>query len=1007
MKQVIRRVIAVLLCVTALILVFLPSPDSYASTVRGDYEMDGSVIVKYLGNSDRVTIPDTVTRIGKDAFSGCTSIVKVTLPDSVSEIGYSAFENCINLEEISISKSVKVIDSSAFSGCSRLTTVNIPEKTRSLGSGVFAGCGLLSNVAISSSNKDYACNDGVIYTKDGKQLVQYLAGRPMTSYSMPSNVEKIGEYAFWGANNLTDVSISSKVKTIPEYAFANCGGLTNVILPYGVQSLMAYSFADCNSLRNIVIPDTVSYIDVNAFASSKNAGLDFEGGNVSPAPSPVPSQDSSQVAPEAVPSGEPVPDTGSDNALETTEDGDVVYHGDETIVGRESTTTAGPYPYLDEYGETKVLGGDALVMLSRKAPVRGYDLENAETEDDVSESGLSVNNNEDYNLIGGIFSDYTGDDPVVEIPEGTVRIGNRAFYKDGDLSQVTIPDSVTEIGDFAFAKTPLTSIAIPPSVTDIGYAAFYQCSSLLNIVIPASVKNIELGALEGTAFINNWLSDPSQGNYLIAGDGILIAYKGDGGNISIPEGVKTIGPQCFYNNRSIKGVSFPDSVTKIGEEAFNGCSGLSEIQLPPNLSAIEDRAFMGTSLKDVVIPASVKSVGIGAFDCTEAAPVSEVVFLGSELPRVSYKTTASRLSADDLRTPAFNGVKRIGVSANADLSGTDSVAMADRLGVRGEIYAITDQSASPGNVELKSVLDIPDENGAVTIDSHVSFKNRDYVMTDVSSHAFDNYGEDYYYNGKLRWAGAPLKSISVNGNASDALNSLLSEVYRTDGASETSESNAIKVLLRGDEFSDPGAASAVIPGSLENYVLTVNNDDSHREIFEGAISSEYSTGNFKLVTADISLSSMIGNVKITKFGTSKLEVCLPVPDKLRGESGIKAACLNDNLVYEPLAVSEIVVDNIPCIRFVASHMSPFAFFVIPTSQDNGSGGDSVVHVGSGDDGAVLNIEGASFLSGGSLSGVIETLNKKTVGSIEAKWFVIVILLSLSMILFLIKDKKRP
>ena len=129
MKKLIRRVTAVLLCVTALILAFIPSPDSYAATARGDYEMNGSVIVKYLGSSDRVTIPDNVTEIGKDAFSECKSLVRVVIPDTVSKIGYSAFENCTNLQEVVIPKSVKVIDSSAFSGCSKLTSVSIPEKT--------------------------------------------------------------------------------------------------------------------------------------------------------------------------------------------------------------------------------------------------------------------------------------------------------------------------------------------------------------------------------------------------------------------------------------------------------------------------------------------------------------------------------------------------------------------------------------------------------------------------------------------------------------------------------------------------------------------------------------------------------------------------------------------------------------------------------------------------------------------------------------------------------------
>ena len=996
MRKLIRRCIAVLLCVTALILVFIPSPESYASTERGDYLMNGSVIEKYKGNAERLTLPENITEIGKDAFSGCNSLVRVIIPEGVSKIGYSAFENCTSLEEVVIPKSVKAIDSGAFSGCTRLVSVSLPEKTRSLGSGVFAGCTALSNVPIASGNTEYVCSDGVIYSKNGKNLIQYLAGRPKTSYSMPSTIEKIGEYAFWGAGNLTDVKISSNVKTIPEYAFANCSGLSSVVLPYGVRSLMAYSFSDCNSLRNITIPDSVGYIDINAFASSKKVALDFEGGAVSDPASVDAGQDGGDVSSESTVSG---------NALEKTDDGEAVYHGDEPVTDRGPTTTAGPYSSVQDFAETRIVGGNALVMLSRRTPVKGVNMGDAETEDDVSESGAVSVSSDDYNLIEGIFSDYSGNDAVVNIPGETERIGNRAFYQDSYLEGVVIPDSVKEIGDFSFARSGISSVEIPPSVTDIGYAAFYECMTLSEVSIPSSVKNIELGAFEGTPFLNNWYHDPSQGDFLIVGDGILLAYKGNGGNISIPEGVKTIGPQCFFNNQTITGVYFPESVKKIGEEAFDGCKNLSGAKLPPNLKTIEDRAFMGTGISEVIIPATVRSIGTGAFDNTETTPLGAVVFLGNTIPAASAKSTASRLSAGSLRTPAFNGVKNAIISETADLSDDSSVLAPDRLGFRGAVYTITDSSKSPGNLKLVRALNVPDENGFVSIDPHVSAGGRSYVMSDVSDKAFDKYSEEYYYNGRLRWAGRALKDITIQGNSSEALEGLLAGIYKGGSPVENTENNAIKVLCRGDSFDSSAGASASIPGSTENYVLTVCDDESRRTVFEQAISREYKTGNFRLVPLDISLSSMMGNVNITKLGTSKLEICIPVPSALKGTSGIKAGALNDNLVFEPLAVSEIVVDNVACVRFVASHLSPFALFGISQPAMPSGRTGSILHVDSRG-GAETTVSGTPVFAGNTVNGVIRTLNKQVGGGVSVKWFVIVILICSALILFLIRDGQR-
>lgn len=1011
MKRIIRRVIAILLCVTALILVFVPSPESYASTVRGDYEMDGSVIVKYLGNADRVTIPNMVTEIGKDAFADCASIVKVTIPDSVTTIGYQAFENCINLEEVVIPESVRVIDSSAFSGCVRLKKVNLPEKTKSLGSGVFAGCNSLSTVPIAGGNLYYVCRDGVIYNYDGTEVVQYLAGRPYTGYSMPGSIEKIREYAFWGASNLTDLIISSKVKTIPEYAFANCSGLTNVVLPYGVQSLMAYSFADCDSLRNISIPDSVGYIDVNAFASCKSAALQFDGEVGTLTGTPAPSQTGTGTSTSTV----------SGNALQTDDSGDTVYTGDLPVSTRGNTTTAGPYDTIEDFGDTRIIGGQALVMMSRRPPVRGFDLEAAEEEDDVAESNydnIRVTNFGDYYLVNGIYSEYSGGAENVAVPSGAERIGNRAFYQNENLKAVSIPDTVTSIGDFAFAKTGLTSVKIPETVTSIGYAAFYQCEKLADVDIPESVQTIELGAFDGSGWLNLWKYDPSGSSYLIVGDGILLAYKGGGGKISIPDGVKTIGPQCFYDNDLITGVIFPDSVLTIGEEAFDGCTNLKEVSLPNNLQRIEDRAFMNTGLTQAIIPISVRSIGVGAFDNSELHPMDSVVFLGNDLPSVSYKPTAMRISGERLRTPSFNGVPSAIVSANADPRENGSVVSPESLGFRGQVYTITDSSSYPGELELKSALSEPDEEGQVVIDPHVYAGNRSYIMTNVSDLAFNNYDESNYYNGRLIWAGRALQDISIDGNESDALKNLLGGVYTTEEEPELSDNNAIAVTCDPSVFPTGNGASAVLPGSRENYILSVSSDDSTEDVFKDFIAQETGTTRMTLVPLDLSLRTMRGNINISKLGTGKLEVCIPVPQALSGKSGLYGAMLNDNYLYEPVALSEIVVDGVDCIRFVASHLSPFAVYSLERESEGASVVQSVTGSTTPETGEIMGYstgagtisvsssDNANYLSDNRMEVVVNTLNKKVGDTVEIKWFLIVILLCLGMILFLVKDKKQ-
>ena len=151
------------------------------------------------------------------------------------------------------------------------------------------------------------------------------------------------------------------------------------------------------------------------------------------------------------------------------------------------------------------------------------------------------------------------------IKEGIRIICDRAFYRCSSLSNIVIPASVTSIGDSAFCGCrSLSSIIIPASVTSIGDNAFCGCLSLSKIVIPASVTSIGDGAFSDCRSLSN---------------------------IDIPDSVTCIGDCVFSHCRSLSNIAIPASVTSIGNSAFFDCLSLSKIVIPNSVTSIGDRAF--------------------------------------------------------------------------------------------------------------------------------------------------------------------------------------------------------------------------------------------------------------------------------------------------------------------------------------------------------------------------------------------------------------------------------
>ncbi|MBR6605080.1 MAG: leucine-rich repeat domain-containing protein [Prevotella sp.] len=253
-------------------------------------------------------------------------------------------------------------------------------------------------------------------------------------------------------------------------------------------------------------------------------------------------------------------------------------------------------------------------------------------------------------------ADYTDESKGDALPKYAIvkdHITNYAYYGDTDLYTYTIPENITQIGDFAFARSNLNSINIPKGVNTIGYAAFYHCDNLKEISIPDSITWIEPSAFSHTGWLDAWASNPATDDFLIVGDNILIAYKGNQKYVEIPDGVETIAPACFLGHSEIMGINIPDSVTIIGEEAFKDCTSLQEVHGGENLVKIQDRAFKNTNLKEITIHKYVEKIGVGAFNCNSASNKT-VIFKSDNLPGISYTETTSRLN-NKLLEPVFDG----------------------------------------------------------------------------------------------------------------------------------------------------------------------------------------------------------------------------------------------------------------------------------------------------------------------------------------------------------------
>ncbi len=202
-------------------------------------------------NLTSVTLPDGLTTIEAAAFERCTSLTDIALPDSVTAIEIHAFVNCTNLTDITLPNCLTRIGAYAFQGCKSLTAITIPDNVTDIIAGPFSACSNLTSITVSAGNQTFAAQDGVLFNKKYRELVQFPAGNSIATYTVPEDVAAIGSGAFWRCTNLTSITLPDNLNTIGNDAFVYCINLADVEIPASLTYLGQRAFQDCTSLTDI------------------------------------------------------------------------------------------------------------------------------------------------------------------------------------------------------------------------------------------------------------------------------------------------------------------------------------------------------------------------------------------------------------------------------------------------------------------------------------------------------------------------------------------------------------------------------------------------------------------------------------------------------------------------------------------------------------------------------------------------------------------------------------
>ena len=585
------------------------------------YSQDGKRLLRGPRCIDftQYVILDSTKIIADKAFGDydwivSSRLISVTIPSSVTHIGKQAFGSCSStLQSVSLNEGLEYIGDWAFCYCSKLHSILLPKSLKQIDGNPFAGC---KDIEVNCLSPHFIVEGKAIYSQDGTKLIScfgystvkegvthigdsaFWGNQDMGSITLPSSVIHIGNGAFGDCTNLQSISLSKRLKYIGDSAFSNCVSLNYISIFYNVTHIGKRAFSSCRSIKSFTLSDSVIYIGENAFSAYPGAKIFIPPGTKDRFTRLLNDESSSR------------------NLIEKEIITDItgycypIYQSKILSVNKEDLKKG----VEDEFGA--IYSSDYKRLLKVPESISSYLIKNG-TEIIGDMAFNSCTELEDLVIpnsvtnIGHSFDGCTSLQSIclptgltfiswatfrdcislqsISLPKELTHIDNSVFKNCYSLTAINLPEGLTDIANEAFSDCrSLEHISLPHGVSIIGKKTFWRCESLQSINLPSSLTHIGSSAFQKCRSLKF---------------------------ISLPPCVTHIYDLVFSECDTLECVSFSSSMIYIGKEVFNECLSLQFVSLPPCLTHLGEKAFRGClSLRTISLPKSLVYIGKDAFE---------------------------------------------------------------------------------------------------------------------------------------------------------------------------------------------------------------------------------------------------------------------------------------------------------------------------------------------------------------------------------------------------------
>ena len=529
-----------------------------------------ATITKYNGNSYSVAIPETidgytVIAIGNSAFNG-KNVRYVSIPDSVTTIGYNAFANNSALEKITLPDTVTTIEGKTFSNCISLNSIEWPKNIKTVGNRAFENCTSIERVEIPKTLEAAGADsfNSAFYGCSSLKEVTFENG-----------TTKILTGILGYCNALEKITLPDTVTTIEGKAFSNCIGLNSIEWPKNIKTVGNRAFENCDAIKRVFIPKTIKEAGANAFNSvffecSRLKDVTFEDGITK------------------VMSGLFGYCDGLESICIPENFVEIEYDAFSHCASLKTVTMCNNITEIGYYAFSGCTSLESIVLSENVTEIKGETFKDCRTLKSITippkimkigdTAFKGCTNLKDVDFASGSCINEIGYESfnnctslkTIELPSTVTTIRNNAFNGCTSLESFTFENgksSLKEIQSNAFyGCTSLKEAILPETVSSIGNAAFQNCVSLEKLYIPESTKTLEANAFLG----DEMLKDVTISDYSITKinnntfkDCSALA------SVVLPKGLTTIGSQAFMNDTVLFDVTIPESVKTINSNAFS------------------------------------------------------------------------------------------------------------------------------------------------------------------------------------------------------------------------------------------------------------------------------------------------------------------------------------------------------------------------------------------------------------------------------------------------------